>query len=173
MAIYYLFSGAVLAYAFLRISRGLESTYETRKSCVVKHLSVLLAYVGYAVLLLLLYVIYLVSEGDEDDSNSLGDSEVTKTIEYILALLIGCRYAAIALTYLHLFNGLAIFSISNWLLFSFSGEWSMPCSGSGCMCVLVEMDPPALSALVGDFSLWCRHHLSSQVKGRPIDRHRY
>lgn len=91
VAVYYIFSGVVLGYAYLRISRGLESTYETRKSCVLNHLNVLVAYVGYALLLMLLYTLYLVAEAQEGDSNSVGNDSPAKTLEYILSLLIGCR----------------------------------------------------------------------------------
>lgn len=92
VVLYYVFSAAVLGYAFVRISRGLESTYETRKSCVVKNLSVLLAYVGYAIALFGLYIGYVVSEDSEADSNAVGDSTGTKTLGYIITLFVGCRY---------------------------------------------------------------------------------
>ena len=91
VTVYYVFSSAVLMYAFFRISRGLESTYATRLSCVKKHLNVLVAYIGYAILLLLLYIFYIVSEAEENDGNEIGDTDTPRFIEHILGMLLGCR----------------------------------------------------------------------------------
>jgi hypothetical protein len=88
---YYAFSALVLGYTVLRMSRGLEITYETRKASTVKHLRVLIVYLGYAVLLLALYGLYLIVETEENDKNLVGDNKAAINVSNIIGLFIGCR----------------------------------------------------------------------------------
>ena len=92
-AFYYLFSAGVIAYAFLRISRGLDDTFETRKEFLIKHVTVLSVYVAYAVLLVILYVGMTLSERGEEDGDHGADNKTTTTLKYLVALCVGGRYA--------------------------------------------------------------------------------
>lgn len=90
--LYYIYSACAIVYAFSRISRGLELTFESRKDTLIKHMIVLFTYFIYAIILVVLYIAMTISEHGESDKGNGANSITTTTLKYILALFLGCRH---------------------------------------------------------------------------------
>lgn len=85
MITFYINSAAVLAYAYSRISKGLESTYATRFACVADTFRVVFFYFSYGLFLaFLLILLYYVIEGSSTEDNTL-------EMEHIVAYFVACR----------------------------------------------------------------------------------
>ena len=85
--IFYISSASVIAYAYMRIRRGLESTYITRFKCVKDTLWFVALYFLYACavgLLFLMATVVLPSEGQNS-------KELMRNLEHLFAYLIACR----------------------------------------------------------------------------------
>lgn len=82
IVIYYLLCIAVISFALIRISRGLESSYESRKACVKNTFLVVFTYILYSVVCFLVYVIVLA----QGDSPTPFSRNVKNFVAYLLAL---------------------------------------------------------------------------------------
>jgi 1-phosphatidylinositol-4-phosphate 5-kinase len=80
--VYYLLCIGVVSFASLRISRGLESTYESRKACVKSTFVIVISYILYSVLCFLIYVIVLA----QNDFQSDLANHLKNLVAYLLAL---------------------------------------------------------------------------------------
>lgn len=73
VAVFYLFSVATILYAYLRISKGLESSYATRYACVAATFRVVLFYFVYCIVFYTLFaVIYTRSPSTSHSHTALG-----------------------------------------------------------------------------------------------------
>lgn len=85
MIIFYVNAAAVLAYAFSRISKGLESTYATRYACVADTFRVVLFYFLYGLLLAgLLLLLYYAIDGSSPEADTL-------FMQHLVAYCVACR----------------------------------------------------------------------------------
>lgn len=87
-ALFYLVSIIVLLYATLRLSRGLEATFHTRKASVKSTFGVVVVYVAYGTVLCVIFATMDQMVGN--DYHSRHDSSA-RNIEGFLAYLVGCR----------------------------------------------------------------------------------
>lgn len=79
---FYMICISVIIFAVYRISKGLESTYESRKACVNNTFIVVITYILYSVICLLLYVIVLA----QNDYDTPFANQMKNTVAYLLAL---------------------------------------------------------------------------------------
>jgi len=86
--LFYCISIAVLLYATVRLSRGLEATFHTRKNSVKSTFGVVAVYVAYGTVLCVIYATMNRIVGS--DYHSRHDSSA-RSIEGFLAFLVGCR----------------------------------------------------------------------------------
>lgn len=86
--VFYVFCIGSLFFATLRISRGLESSYTTRRACVQETFSVVVSYILYSVVVCLLYIIIVGQAGKDSnpDYNSGFLKHMRNLIAYLLAL---------------------------------------------------------------------------------------
>ena len=83
----YVISAAVIAYAYIRITRGLESTYITRFRCVQDTVWFVALYFAYGCIIGIFFFITMYAVR-KDGENSDG---VLKTMENVCVYLIACR----------------------------------------------------------------------------------
>eukprot|EP00603_Paraphysomonas_imperforata_P011470 CAMPEP_0114462732 /NCGR_PEP_ID=MMETSP0104-20121206/6983_1 /TAXON_ID=37642 ORGANISM="Paraphysomonas imperforata, Strain PA2" /NCGR_SAMPLE_ID=MMETSP0104 /ASSEMBLY_ACC=CAM_ASM_000202 /LENGTH=801 /DNA_ID=CAMNT_0001635625 /DNA_START=425 /DNA_END=2831 /DNA_ORIENTATION=- len=84
IVLFYAASICVVLFSAWRISRGLESTYSTRKACVKDTFCIVASYVTYSVFLFLLFILLTPQHNLEQNSN-ISDSG-QHIIAYLLAL---------------------------------------------------------------------------------------
>ena len=94
MTIFYAYSLAVIAYSYVRIHKGLESTFLTRKAIVTDTFRVVFAYLLYVAVLLVLYIIMASFTHNPNNTNK-ADNEfylsMANATEKITAYFVACR----------------------------------------------------------------------------------
>lgn len=85
--LFYINAGAVLTYAFSRISKGLESTYATRYACVADTFRVVFLFFLYGLMIAIFFVVLYYAANDNHDRRS----QRVYFLEHCFAYLIACR----------------------------------------------------------------------------------
>lgn len=96
MFAFYTFSLAVMGYSYLRIRKGLESTYLTRKAIVNDTFRVIIAYIIYmSIIGLMLIIIASYVKKSNFETNLQGknyDDEVARKLLMATSYFVACRF---------------------------------------------------------------------------------
>lgn len=101
--LFYVVSLLILTYAFIRLNRGLEATFLTRRRSVKSTFSVVAIYVVYGTVLCCIYGTLNQAVGNDDRNHDGNHKRSARTMEAILSYLVGCRYvplSAVAISFL-------------------------------------------------------------------------
>ena len=99
MVAFYAFSLSVIAYSYVRINKGLESTYLTRKAIVTDTFRVVIAYVIY-MSIIAIFASAAASYVRKENSSARGssqsdyDNKVATGLAQLVAYLVACRYVS-------------------------------------------------------------------------------